>query len=201
MKKYLLSTLAIASLFGSIATAHAAEDDGLMTMNMSDGYAVMQAGMGFGRKDYKEAAVFALGGGYHLNRYLKSDLTIGMRAWGKVKKEGQKTDVWTIPALMNVYASMPYGHFEPYVMGGLGAAWNKADSTDYTKGDNKVSFAWTLGAGIGYRLSRCWGLDLGYRYVDLGQARSKFKEESGYRGGIKKDITSHDIMLSARYYF
>ena len=200
MKKYLLSTLAVAGLFGTITTARAA-DDGLMTMNMSQGYAVMQAGMGFGRKDYKEAAVFALGAGYHLNRLLKSDLTIGMRAWGKVKKDDYKADVWTIPALMNVYASIPYGRFEPYVMGGLGVAWNKADSTALTKSDDRMSFAWTMGAGVGYRVSRCWELDLGYRYADLGQARAKFKEESGYRGRVKKDITSHDIMLSARYYF
>ena len=197
MKKYLLSTLAIVGLIGIANSAKASEDD-FMTMNMSDGYAVMQAGMGFGRKDYKESAVFAVGGGYHLNRYLKSDLTVGMRAWGKVKKDGQSADVWTFPALMNAYVTMPYHHFEPYIMGGFGAAWNKADSTHYTKGDNKVSLAWTVGAGIGYRLSSCWGLDLGYRYADLGEARSKFKEGGGR---IKRDITSHDIMLSARYYF
>ena len=121
-----------------------------------------------------------------------------MRAWGKVKKEGHSADVWTVPALMNVYLSMPYRHFEPYVMGGLGMAWNKADSTHATKGDSKMSFAWTAGAGIGYRLSRCWALDLGYRYVDLGEARSKFKDGSGR---LKKDVRSHDVMLSARYYF
>ena len=197
MKKYLLSTLAISGLMG-IATTASAADDGLMTMNMTQGYAVMQAGMGFGRKDYKEAAVFALGGGYHLNRYLKSDLTLGMRAWGKVKKDGYKADVWSVPALMNVYASVPYKQFEPYILGGLGAAWNKVDSTRMTKSDDKISFAWTLGAGIGYRLSSCWGFDLGYRYVDLGEAKAKYK----YIGGqAKKDITTHDIMLSARYYF
>ncbi len=200
MKKYLLSTLAIAGLFG-VATTARADDDGLMTMNMSQGYAVMQAGMGFGRKDYKDAAVFALGAGYHLNRYLKSDLTVGLRAWGKIKKDGYKADILTVPALVNLYASMPYNRFEPYVMGGLGGAWNKADNTSLTKGDTKFSFAWTAGAGIGYRLSRCWDLDLGYRYVDLGEARSKFKADSGYIGRLKKDVTSHDVMLSARYYF
>lgn len=198
MKKYLLSTLAVASLIGMASNAKAAEDDSWMGMNMSDGYAVMQAGMGFGRKDYKESAVFALGGGYHLNQYLKSDLTVGLRAWGKVKKSGYSADVWTVPALMNVYASMPYKQFEPYIMGGIGAAWNKAKNTSVTKGDDKVSFAWTMGAGIGYRLSHCWDLDLGYRYVDLGEARAKFKDGSGR---IKRDVTSHDVLLSARYYF
>ena len=44
MKKYLLSSLAIAGLFGFAANASAG-DNGLMSMNMSNGYAVMQAGM------------------------------------------------------------------------------------------------------------------------------------------------------------
>ena len=198
MKKYLLSTLAAASLIGMASNAKAAEDDSWMGMNMSDGYAVMQAGMGFGRKDYKESAVFALGGGYHLNQYLKSDLTLGLRAWGKVKTEGHKADILAVPALMNMYITMPYKRIEPYIMGGLGASWNRADSTHFTKGDDKISFAWTAGAGIGYRLSHCWDLDLGYRYVDLGEARSKLKDGSGR---IKRDVTSHDVLLSARYYF
>lgn len=197
MKKYLLSTLAAASLF-TVATTAKAEDDGWMAMNMSDGYAVMQAGMGLGYQSYKESGVFALGAGYHLNRFLKSDLTVGMRAWGKIKKSGYNADIWTVPALMNVYASMPYKQFEPYVMGGLGMAWNKADNTSVTKGDTKMSFAWTVGAGIGYRLSKCWGLDLGYRFADLGEARAKFKDGTGR---LKRDVKSHDILLSARYYF
>ena len=197
MKKYLLSTLAAAGLFGAAVTAHAS-DDGLIAMNMSNGYAVMQAGMGFGYQSYKESGVFALGGGYHLNRFLKSDLTVGLRAWGKIKKSGYNADVWTVPALMNVYASMPYKQFEPYIMGGIGAAWNKADNSSLTKGDDKMSFAWTMGAGIGYRLSDCWSLDLGYRFADLGEARAKFKDGSGR---IKRDVKSHDVLLSARYYF
>ena len=39
MKKYLLSTLAVAGLIG-MATNAKASDDSLMTMNMSNGYAV-----------------------------------------------------------------------------------------------------------------------------------------------------------------
>lgn len=196
MKKYLLSTLAIAGLFGIATNANAADD--MMGMNLSNGYAVMQAGFGFGRKDYKESGVFAVGGGYHLNEYLKSDLTVGLRAWGKLESDGKKADVWTVPALVNLYASMPYKQFEPYIMGGIGAAWNSVDNTSLTKGDDKLSFAWTIGAGVGYRLTPCWDLDLGYRYADLGEGRSKFKDGSGR---IKKDVTSHDILLTARYYF
>lgn len=194
MKKILLSTLAVVGLLGAFSEAQAG-DKGL---SMKHGYAVMQAGMGFGHRNYKESAVFALGGGYHLNDYLRSDLTIGMRGWGKIEKEGVKADSWSIPALWNVYARVPWQQMGIYVMGGLGMSYNRMDGTSISKGDDKLSFAWTAGAGFDYRLNDCWGLDLGYRYVDLGEGRSKLK--NGHTR-LKGDIRSHDVILSARYYF
>ena len=196
MKKYLLSSLAIAGLFGITLEAHAGE---FMGMGMSDAYAIMQAGFGFGQKDYKESGVFAVGGGYHLNQYLHSDITVGFRGWGKVEQKDRKeVDSWSIPALMNVYASIPYKQMSVYAMGGLGASYNMLDSNRTTKGDDKLNFAWTVGGGFGYRLNECWSLDLGYRYVDLGEGRSKFKDGSGR---MKQNMRSHDVLLSARYYF
>ena len=152
------SMQAVAGLLGAFSEAQAG-DNGL---SMKHGYAVMQAGMGFGHRNYKESAVFALGGGYHLNDYLRSDLTIGMRGWGKIEKEGVKADSWSIPALWNVYARVPWQQMGIYVMGGLGMSYNRMDGTDISKGDDKLSFAWTAGAGFDYRLNDCWGLDLGY---------------------------------------
>ena len=194
MKKLLLSSLAVVGLLGTTFTAQAEED----YWNMSNPYAVMQAGYGFGHKDYKEAGVFALGGGYHFNSYLRGDVTVGMRAWGEVKHDDTTVDTWSVPALANMYVNVPWQQMGLYVMGGLGASYNKTDGSSFTKGDEKVSFAWTAGAGIDYRLNKCWSMDLGYRYVDLGESHSKLKED-GVK--VKKDIRSHDILLSARYYF
>lgn len=194
MKKLLLSGLAVIGLLGTSLDVKAEDHQ----MSMSDGYAVMQAGFGFGQKDYKESAVFALGGGYHMNQYLRGDITVGMRGWGKIKHHGHKADVWSIPALANVYASIPWQNMGLYAMGGLGMSFNKTDSNAHVKGDDKMEFAWTLGAGVNYRLSKCWGLDLGYRYVDLGEGRSKLKESGDH---VKDNIRSHDVLLSARYYF
>ncbi len=198
MKKYLLSTLAIAGLLTLNSTAKA--EDNFMGMGMSDAYAVMQAGFGFGQKDYKESGVVALGAGYHLNSYLKSDLTVGFRGFGKLeqKKEHRKVDAWAIPVLMNVYASIPYKNMSVYAMGGLGMSYNMLDNDKEIRGDDKMNFAWTVGGGIGYKLTECWGLDLGYRYVDLGEGRSKLKDRDVR---MKQNMRSHDVLLSARYYF
>ena len=198
MKKYLLSTLAIAGLICAAGTAKAG-DYSENWLNMSDAYGVAQIGYGFGYKDYKENAIMALGLGYHLNQYLRSDITVGWRNWGKLKADGKKADSWSIPALMNLYLTMPImDRFSIYGMGGVGASYNKVKNTSLTKGDDKMEFAWTAGAGIDYRLNECWSFDLGYRFSDLGEGRSKTKVGSER---IKKDIKSHDILLSARFYF
>ena len=198
MKKYLLSTLALAGVIFATGAAQAS-DNTENWMNMSDAYAVAQAGFGFGYQDYKENGIVALGMGYHLNQYLRSDVTVGWRNWGKFKVEGKTADSWSIPALLNAYITIPVmDRFGIYGMGGAGASYNKVKNTGLTKGDDKLEFAWTAGAGVNYRLNDCWSLDLGYRFSDLGEGRSKLKDGEGR---IKKDIKSHDILLSARYYF
>jgi len=120
---------------------------------------------------------------------------------GKVKMGDVKTDIWSIPALMNVYATMPIAHgFSVYGMGGLGMAMNRTDKKDdLLKAKTKFDFAWNVGAGVEYQWCPNWALDLGYRFTDLGQARAK--EKDGYTGKTKADLRSHDILLSMRYYF
>ncbi len=194
MKKILLSTLAALTMVTTITAAHAEED----WWDMSDAYSVMQAGYGFGRKDYEKSGVFNLGLGYHMNKHFRGDITVGMRAFGEVSHAGQKADSWSVPALANLYMNIPWQHMGLYAMGGLGMSYNNVDSTSITKSDGKMNFAWTLGAGIDYRLNKCWSMDLGYRYVDLGEASAKLKDGTGK---AKTDMRSHDILLSARYYF
>ena len=84
-------------------------------------------------------------------------------------------------------------------MAGLGMAWNVTDDMPDAKGATKSNFAWTVGAGIEHMFTDCMALDIGYRYSDLGQARVKSRE--GYTGKSKEDMRSHDIKLTARYYF
>ncbi len=194
MKKLLLSTLMAVGTLGAFSTAQAEED----MFHLHSGYAVMQAGMGFGRKDYQESGVFAVGAGYHVNDYMRSDVTVGMRAFGEIEKDGESADSWSVPALLNVYARVPWQKMGMYVMGGLGLSYNHVDGTDLTKSDSKTDFAWTLGAGFDYVLNKCWSMDLGYRYADLGEGRSKLKDGSGR---ISSDIRSHDVLLTARYHF
>ncbi|MBO7483643.1 MAG: porin family protein [Alphaproteobacteria bacterium] len=196
MKKVLLSTLAAVTLL-TAGVASAGND----IYSPSHMYTVGQLGFGMGDSDYKEHAIANVGIGYHMNDYMRSDLTIGWRGLGKVKVGDVKTDSWSVPALMNVYATMPITHgFSVYGMGGLGMSLNRTDKkSDLFKAKTKFSFAWNVGAGVDYKLCENWSLDLGYRFTDLGQAR--VKDVDGYTGKTKADLRSHDVLLSARYYF
>lgn len=195
MKKYLLSTLAVVGMM-TLATGAWAEP-------VRGPYIVGEAGMAFGLKSNKDAGIFALGAGYHLNDFMRADMTVGYRPWGKVNFKGansKKADMWSLPVMANIYAKYPiHQKFDIYAMGGIGMAWNKTDSITNAKGRTRGNFAWTVGAGIDYFLNDCWSLDLGYRFTDLGNAR--VKGDTSYTGHEKRDIRSNDVKLSARYYF
>jgi len=196
MKKVLLSTLAGVTLL-TAGAASAAND----FYTPSHSYFVGQLGYGFGDSDYKEHGIANIGLGYHFNQYMRTDLTVGWRGFGDAEFGEHKTDVWSIPALMNVYATMPISHgFSVYGMGGLGMAMNRTDKKDdLFKAKTKYNFAWNIGAGIDYQWCQNMSFDLGYRFTDLGQAR--VKDTDGYTGKTKADLRSHDVLLSMRYYF
>ncbi len=196
MKKYLLSTLAVAGLLACSTSASA-------QFNTSSPYLVGEAGYSFGVKNNGDAGILGLGAGYHLNDFLRGDIIASYRGWGDLKFKGagnQKADVWSIPVLANIYATYPiYDGMGIYAMGGVGMSFNKTDRIRGAKGKTRSEFAWNAGAGIDYRINDCWSLDLGYRYSDLGQGR--VKPEAGYEGQRKSDMRAHDVKLSARYYF
>lgn len=191
MKKYLLSTLAVAGIMACATHASA-----------QDMYGVLNAGYGFGTKNSDDTVILGVGAGYQFDKMFRSDIIIDYRGWNKVdfKSGGKKSDSWSIPVLLNVYGTYPiHEHFGVYAMAGLGMSYNQADSTLNAKSDHKLSFAWNVGAGIEYALNDCWTMDLGYRYSDLGKA--KVNPRSDYTGRHTEKLRSHDIKLTARYMF
>ncbi len=196
MKKYLLSSLAVAGMMFCASAANA--------YDFNAPYIVGEAGYSFGQKSINDAGLLGIGAGYHINEFLRSDLIVSYRGWSKAKFKGEdgtgRADLWSIPVLANIYASMPfYKGVGVYATGGIGMAYNKTNSIDGARGKGRFNFAWNVGAGFEYQINRCWSLDLGYRYSDLGQARVSARD--GYTGQTKKDVRSHDVKLSARYYF
>jgi opacity protein-like surface antigen len=103
-----------------------------------------------------------------------------------------------------------YQEFSVYALAGLGVAWNNNNletSTDdayeiHLDDNNTTSFAYEVGAGVGYAITDDWGLSLQYLYADLGDASVQGTSHpvEGDKDdfeipGSDTDITSQALML------
>jgi opacity protein-like surface antigen len=108
----------------------------------------------------------------------------------------------------------------PYIGAGIGTAYNKIsgfrdDGVTYINGSpfpgvayasdaGKWNFAWALHAGLGYRVTENVTLELGYSYMNLGDAttgvNSKFDGSAAAQyPWTMKNITSNDLRLGVRW--
>jgi len=105
--------------------------------------------------------------------------------------------------------------FTPYVGVGLGMSFlsAKAEGSATIAGGGitvpdepfkygkktSSNFAWNLGAGAAWKVTNSVVLDLGYRYADLGKARTRYDEDDTR---VKTDnVKSHQFLLGARFSF
>ncbi|MFJ5487325.1 outer membrane protein [Hansschlegelia beijingensis] len=168
-----------------------------------------------------DAVVFGGGVGYRFNEWFRTDVTADYETRSRFRgrlfcpgpcggsgtsRETMKIDAFTIFANAYFDAGTYYG-FTPYVGGGIGAAYldvhnyrsNSAGNPSYS-GDGKWNFAWNLTAGVGYEVSENLIIDTNYRFVDLGEARSKPIAAAGGSGRVKvDDIQAHEFRVGFRY--
>jgi opacity protein-like surface antigen len=164
------------------------------------------------------------------SRGLRAEIMLGNH--GDRKIDGEPATAWYVPAvglppeqdpmhtsvtsytaMLNVYKDLGnYGGITPYVGAGIGAAYNKLDDVYFTgnpalvnriHGDNDLSFAWALMAGIGYQVSDRAIIDVGYHYIDLGSAQSGNGDSANnWNPHVNiDDLTAHEIKIGLRYSF
>lgn len=124
-----------------------------------------------------------------------------------------KTSIRLQTVMLNAWYDIPTETaLTPYIGGGIGTAFihhkstatenpGTADQQRLHQSENFSNFAWSLGGGVAYNINDNWALDLGYRYIDAGDHKMRYKKgESSEFIKIDK-IESHDIMLGVRYTF
>jgi opacity protein-like surface antigen len=123
------------------------------------------------------------------------------------------TDITSYTMMFNAYKDLGrYGNLTPYVGAGVGVAYNIVDEVYFTgnpaltnriEGDRDLSFAWSLMAGVGYQISDRAILDVGYRYIDLGEASSGRADNAFFVNPPVEldDISAHEIKVGLRYHF
>ena len=183
-------------------------------------------------KEFDSAPIFGIGIGYQWNHWMRFDLTAEYR--GKASFHGLdivrsggdtytddyqfKKSEWLI--LLNAYLDLgTWYHFTPFIGAGIGASkitiHGFTDTcvivTVCTGGsvatgatESTWNFAWALHAGVAYKATSNLTIELAYRYVSLGDAKSG--DLVTYLGGNTvnnpmhfRDITSHDFKLGVRW--
>jgi opacity protein-like surface antigen len=179
------------------------------------------------QKDFDSGWLFGLGVGYQFNSWLRGDLTGEYRGGTTfhgldlVTSGGNQLDdnYWAKKSewlmLANLYVDLGtwYG-LTPFVGAGVGVSRiTIADFKDigvvnggggYADSASKWNFAWAAHAGVAYRVSPNFTVELAYRYVDLGNGTTgdiiQYNGVNQWYNPMEfKHITSHDVKLGVRW--
>lgn len=176
---------------------------------------------------FDSAPIFGLGIGFQFNPWLRADITGEYRgkasfsAYEIVTAAGNtfgesntaKKSEWV--GLVNAYIDLgTWWCITPFVGAGIGFAHNRIsdfqDINVVTNGHNyapdgtKWNFAWALHAGVAYKVTPGFTVELAYRYLNLGDAQTG-GPITGYDGTYQgaayrfNNIDSHDLKLGVRW--
>jgi opacity protein-like surface antigen len=133
--------------------------------------------------------MFGTGVGYQ-HQWLRTDVTID---YGKAKYAGSTASnvnhfsakIESVTVLANLYGDLgTWSGLTPYVGVGAGGAYVWTSDfelpfrapTDLVGPKSKTNFVWAWMAGVSYKISENYHLDLGYRHIRFGDAHTKMNE-------------------------
>ena len=182
---------------------------------------------------FNTAGIFGLGAGYKFNNWFRADVTGQWRGnsqlfgkdsityvggFGTDTYHGTKSE-WVV--LANAYADLgTWWCVTPFIGAGVGGARvsiaNFTDQSHAIEGrpelpglafaDNvsKWNFAWALHAGLAYKVTPNFTVELAYRYLDMGDGLTgDLRRFDGVNERFNpttfKNITSHDLKLGVRW--
>jgi opacity protein-like surface antigen len=177
---------------------------------------------------FDSAPFYGAGVGYQWNSWLRTDVTgeyrgkASFHALDRYNNSGFFTNdyagsksEWV--ALVNAYIDLgTWWSITPYIGAGVGVAFNTiehfrdtnviANGGGWADTGRQTSLAWALHAGASYRVSSNLALDLSYRYLNVGNARSGtlVNLDPNFPVGTLAPMTfnniqSHDLMLGLRW--
>lgn len=120
---------------------------------------------GNGAKDDKAVFAWTIGLGTRLNHFR---LELEWDSTTKAKYDTAKVNQQRY--MFQGYYDLPIrSAIRPYLNLGAGAAYTEVEIGRET--DDKTTFAWNAGAGIGINVTRFLSFDIGYRYINAGKPK------------------------------
>jgi opacity protein-like surface antigen len=172
---------------------------------------------------FDAAPIFGVGVGYQFNNWLRVDVTgeyrgssnyhgYGIYPGGSDEYRARKSE-WV--GMVNAYADLgTWWCVTPFVGVGVGFAHNTISSFLDINTPNggvysaqeasKTNLAWALHAGLAYKVTPGFTVELAYRYLDLGKAvtgtgQSFDGTNANGRPFQFNDLVSHDLKLGVRW--
>ena len=148
------------------------------------------------------------------HQWFRADLTIDYGTGAKFLGNAPATPSYysmkidAATALANVYIDLgTWSGFTPYVGGGMGTSWVRTgDYAVASLGPNvaitprpKWNFSWALMGGVSYQLLPNIVIDLGYRYLKIGDAASGFEPPANLAYTSVKNISAQDVRVGFRF--
>jgi opacity protein-like surface antigen len=183
---------------------------------------------------FDSAPIFDLGVGYRLNNWFRADLTTQYRGRANFHGSDHLVAPGIIVAntylgsksefvgLVNAYVDLgTWWCVTPFVGAGVGMSYNQIhgfqdngsiynagilnNSVTYAADAGKWNLAWAVHAGLAYKVTPGFTVELGYSYLDLGSATTG--ANTGFDPSFPpnqntwtmKNITSHDLTLGVRW--
>lgn len=221
MHRLLLSVILVAGALNAAAAWAGDAEPGF--------YLRLDSGASFSRpaaqevgNDVGTAGIVGLGVGYRFTPYLRGDVTLSYRDGYAIDSskvmEGltyhSTGRVDSVAGLASLYVE-PYrfGVVRPYLGGGVGFARNRVGDVSVTvldyngtlEGGANTSFAWQGAVGVGVDLTPNLALDVGYRYVDLGEgvtgSHVDFHQWTQDNWKSKGGLRANELQVGLRYHF
>lgn len=192
-------------------------------LRLDSGYSMSRDANGDLGEDVGASAIIGGGIGYRIHEVLRTDLTVSYRGGYEVDYATSilatpltaRGDVSSLSSFLNLYADLDrWGPLQPYIGVGVGLSQNKVGDVTGTaagtpfatiEGASKTSLAWQAMAGVSLAFTYNAFLDIGYHYVDLGEA------ETADRGtafgvpvtGVRStgNLRAHEIQVGLRWQF
>lgn len=162
---------------------------------------------------FEDSYFYGGGVGYKM-RWFRADLTFdygtraNFRADTLVRVDDYYVKLDSFTMMANGYLDLgTWAGFTPYVGGGIGGALVRAmeferfttPTTAPTQVNSRWNFAWAAMAGVGYNLSSNFLVDLGYRYISMGDLQT---ETNVFNNRLTVDnLASHEFRVGVRYMF
>ena len=160
--------------------------------------------------DLDTSWLIGAGVGYKLE-WFRTDVTVDYGTKSEfsgdsaIRNDDFTANIDSVTGLLNVYGDLGTWHgFTPYIGLGVGVAHVQAAnfnlaSTGRAEVDstNSWNFAWAYMAGISYRVTGNYHIDLGYRHIDMGDV-STGRDGFGNQLTFNK-LSSDEVRLGFRY--